>query len=143
MRLYPKRLRSIDDLEKEKKQLIQKSKKLDKEDFLSMEGLLGKKGNEKTKKDKKEGSALSALIDMLPISDPIVSMSLKMVQRLLTRKDKKPQVVYAPVIAGKKKTNKVKALAIEFVSGYLKWKAIELSYKGIKHLLNRRKERHY
>ena len=33
MRLYPKRLRNIDDLEKEKQLLIKKSKRLEKEGF--------------------------------------------------------------------------------------------------------------
>ena len=34
-----------------------------------------------------------------------------------------------------------RTIAIEFIGGYLKWKAIELSYKGIKVIVKKSKEK--
>jgi hypothetical protein len=134
MRLYPKKLRNIDDLEKEKALLMRKSRELEKEDILSIEGLIGKKG-----KEKGQGS----ILDLLPVSNPVVSALVKIIQRRLSQKDKQPKAVNAPPPSSevKPRSSKLKAIAIEFIGGYLKWKAIELSFKGIRHLIRSRRER--
>ena len=41
----------------------------------------------------------------------------------------------------KKGRNPLKVVAVEFIGGYLKWKAIELSYKGIRYLIKKRREK--
>ena len=140
MRLYPKRLRNIEDLEKEKQFLIKKSKQLDKEDFLSIGGLTGGLTGKKTPGDKANGDG--SLLDFLPGSNPVISLVVKMLQRILSKKEKKPKIAYAPPPAGTKKAgkNKLKAIAKEFIGGYLKWKAIELSYRGIRYLIKSRME---
>ena len=79
MKLYPKKLRSIDDLEKEKVRLEKKSRELEKEEFLSVEGLLkGKKG--------KDGGG--SLPDFLAGVSPVVSVLAKIIKRRLSKKDK-------------------------------------------------------
>ena len=135
MKLYPKKLRGIEDLEKEKKLLVRQSRQLEKEDFLSLENLTtGKKKG----KEKDESSAAS-LIDLLPISNPYVKMGLDFLVKRFTaaRKEKKE----APAQNTAPHKSKLRAIAIEFIGGYLKWKAIELSYKGIKLIIKRSKER--
>ena len=42
MRLYPKKLRNLESLEQEKKKLLREKDELDKEEFLSLGGILGK-----------------------------------------------------------------------------------------------------
>jgi len=137
MRLYPKRLRNIDDLEKEKALLIRKSEELEKEDILSVEGLLG---------GKKKGEG-GSLLDLLPISNPLVGQLLKMIQRRFnsyrSKKDDRPKIANVPVATTEERPrkSKIKAIAIEFIGGYLKWKAIELSFKGIRYLIKSAREK--
>jgi hypothetical protein len=133
MKLYPKKLRSIEDLERERKVLLRECRQLDKEEFLSP----GKKSNGDSKKtNNEEGS----LLDLLPISNPLVSQLLKMVWRLFSKKENNPAPIDKPYIPDKKQNkNRIKSFAIEFIGGYLKWKAIELSYKAIRHIISTRK----
>jgi len=137
MRLYPKKLRNIEDLEREKKILLRKSKQLDKEDLLSLEGLLGK--GKKKGKDKEEEDSAGSIVDLLPISNPMLKMGLKILEtRILSpRKNKTKENGEPPAT----KNHPIRKVAIEIIGGYLKWKAIELSYKGIKYLIKKRKEK--
>jgi hypothetical protein len=128
MRLYPKKLRSIADLEREKKLLMKESKRLDKDEFLSVGGLLGKGGNN------------ASLVDMLPISNPLVAKVAKIALNRLMKKDKAPKATPVAEDRGERQNSLLKKAAIEFIGGYLKWKAVELSYKGIKHLVKKRSE---
>ena len=136
MRLDPKRLRSIEDLEREKKLLLRQSRKLEEEDFLSIEGLLGKKKSDG--EDKEEGS----LLDFLPISNPLVDIIVKMIKSRLSKKSSDTKQEDTNNHNTKKKgSSPLRALAFEFIGGYLKWKAIELSFRGIRHMLKTRKEK--
>ncbi len=135
MRIYPKKLRNIEDLEREKKLLRKESRNMDIEDLLSFEGVLGTK---KGSKGEDEGSAL----DFLPISNPLVKVLVNFVQQKLAKKYNKSKPEHAPQPEEKKKRkHPLKAAAFEFIGGYLKWKAIELSYKGIRHLIKKREEK--
>ena len=137
MGLYPKKLRNIEDLEREKKALLKESKRMDEDEYLSLEGILGSK-----KKDEDGGGGLGSLLNYLPSSNPIVSMAVKLLQQRLAKKDRRPEPAYAPHGEGQKKgKNVVKKVAFEVIGGYLKWKAIELSYKGINHFIKKRKEK--
>ena len=143
MRLYPKKLRNIDDLELELKSLQKQARKLDKEELLSLEGLTG--GGKKKPKDKEEEErGGGSIVDMLPISNPIVSTLLSLVEkRLLSNKSssKQPKAAYiADAVAGKGKSILFK-VAKEVIGGYLKWKAIELSYKGAKKIAKKLKQK--
>ncbi len=134
MRLYQKKLRSVEDLERERKLLQKEVQRIEEEGFLSVDGVLGSKG--------KGGGGIESLIDILPISNPMVAMLLKLVQRKFAAKAEGSK--YEPTKESypqKKGKSPIKSIAIEFIGGYLKWKAIELSYKGIRHLMKKRKEK--
>lgn len=135
MKLYSKKLRGIEDLEREKKRLKKQAKQLDKEDFMS----LGKTGDKK-----KSGSAekSSSLLEMLPIDNPIISLLLPIIEKkLLSRIGGGKESSRKLVDTGAPKKNIPLFIAKEFIGGYLKWKAIELSYKGVKRLIKKRKEK--
>ena len=134
MRLYPKRLRNLEDLEREKKLVIRESKQLDKEEFLSLNSLTGKKNKKQKDSSDEEGS----LIDLMPVSNPLIKLGLKILLRRFTRDNRKYTTEYSS--ASSKRENPIRRLAFEFIGGYLKWKAIEMSCKGIKYLINKRKE---
>ncbi len=136
MRLYPKKLRNIEDLEQEKKLLRKESSNLDIDTVLSFDGILGKK------KKGKETNGDSSLLDFLPVSNPLVSLLVKFVQQKLAKGGNNPKATYTPQAEQKKQgKNPIKSIAIEFIGGYLKWKAIELSYKGLRHLIKKRKKK--
>ncbi len=75
MRLYPKRLRSIEDLEKEKKLLLKEAKLLEEQDLFSVEGIFGKKGG---KEDGDEEGSILDLLNYLPISNPLFDVGIKL-----------------------------------------------------------------
>jgi len=134
MSLYPKKLRSIEDLERERKLLQKECKRIEDEGFLSLDGILGGKG--------KGASDAGSLIDLLPIPNPLVAMLLKVVQRKFAAKSGAAKSERAEESKQKKKgKSPLKSVAKEVIGGYLKWKAIELSYKGIMHLVKKRRDK--
>ncbi len=137
MKLYPKKLRSIDDLEQEKQILRKEIKQLDKEQFLSLDGLLGKKGS----KGEDTGiDVLSTVLDFLPISNPVVSQVVKLAVGWFSKKEDVPKSgPWKEDTVKKPGKSLLQKAAIEFIGGYLKWKAIELSFKGIKYIIKKRK----
>ena len=140
MRLYPKALRNIDALEKEKKRLLKESQRMEEQDFLSLEGIFqGKKGAGK----KDAGDAEFSLLDYLPISNPVINLLVKKAaswfsERKSTAKNKEKE---QDPTEGKTGKSKLESLAFEFIGGYLKWKAIELSFKGARYLIRKKKEK--
>lgn len=138
MKLYPKKLKSIEDLKRERKLLLKETQRLDKEEFLSIKGVLAAtKGN--TDKDNGEPASI---VDLLPVSNPMVSMLLKLVMKRFTAGKKQPAAAsYSAVVADEPSRVKTvaKKAAVELIGGYLKWKAIELSYKGAKFLVKKYK----
>ena len=135
MRLYPKKIRSIEDLEQEKKRLLKQARQLHKEDILSF-----KKQEEKPGKSEKSGS----LLDLIQGGDgnPIVSLLLGLIRKKLLSNDSGKKAAKKNIEAAEaEKKSILLPIAKEFIGGYLKWKAIELSYKGIKKLVNKRKLR--
>src|SRR4051812_35647573 len=131
MKLYPRRLRSIDDLEKERKLLRRELKELDSEELFSIEGIT----NGKDWKEVLMGG-LGRLGEFLPISGPVLSILKRFAGRLFHHREKQKQKENNDDARQKDKhDNAFVSLAKEVAGSYLKWKAIELSYKGIKHLL--------
>ena len=141
MRLYPKKLHSIEELKREKAALLLRRDATDVEDIFSINDIIpvfGKKdkpvkdnGADKTEKenvvDTGDGifSILSDLLETVDISDifTIVSRPLE-------------------AFAGKKIRNSIlMPVAKELVGGYLKWKAAELSFKTAKHFMKKKKEK--
>src|ERR1017187_10322270 len=78
MKLYPKKLRSIDDLQKERKILLKRQQQLDEENVFSLNGLLGK--SKEGEKNEDSGSS-NSIFDFLSVSNPLVDTVLKIVKQ--------------------------------------------------------------
>ena len=124
MRLYPKRLNSLEELRKEKHMLMLAKNKSALPDVLSFDlpilSGLGKK------KDKEEAEDDNIVVDLITsfIESPDLSNLVSSVA--------KPLLSYATDKAG---TRMLKSAAKEVIGGYAKWKAIELGFRGVKHLV--------
>jgi hypothetical protein len=133
MKLYPKKLRNIDDLRKERKRLMKETAQLETEG-ISLAGLAaaGASGND----DK------ASFLDYLPISNPLVRQLLDFaISRLTKKKTKSPKECEDDEAPRKSGKSLLKRAAVEFIGGYLKWKAIELSFKGARYIIKKRKEK--
>lgn len=134
MGIYPKKLNSLAELEKEKKRLQKKRKKMEEEGLFSMGDLLGAK----------EGSGGvsegSLPLDLLGGASSWAMPVVKMIISRLSKSEDKAAAAEPDAEPAKPATSKIKSIAFEFIGGYLKWKAIELSFKGIKYLMNKRAE---
>ena len=127
MSFYPKQLRTVKALEKEKKRLSKHRRQLEQTVFIAKSSSRG---------------AISTVVGMLPISNPAVAQLLEVViERIIKRAKGGGGKKEAKALPPKEKAkNRLKAAAIEFIGGYLKWKAIELSCKGIRHIIRKRNE---
>lgn len=149
MKLYPKELDSLKALEQEKKKLKKQLKELDEAEILSMEGLMGKKSKNKGA-EPAEFDLTSTILSYLPISNPLVGPAIKLAQKFIFRKKegKIQKDTFKYVSAepyheevGHKVKRVAKSVAFEVITGYLKWKAIELTYKGVRHVIKTRREK--
>jgi hypothetical protein len=119
MKIYPKKLRGVAELQQEKKRLLKQSRRL--------------------KKEKSDMQDREGVLAFLPVSNPLLELAIKIIQKRISKKPGPKAEVYE--IEAKPRKNRLKSVAIEFVGGYLKWKAIEWSYKGIRHLVKKHKEK--
>ncbi|PQJ11017.1 hypothetical protein CJD36_013695 [Flavipsychrobacter stenotrophus] len=149
MKLYPKELNSLKALEQEKRKLHKQLKELGEQEILSMEGIMGK-GSKSSGETAADFDLMSTVLSFLPISNPLVGPAIKLAQKFIFRKKeaKEKKVIQNYVSAepyhepvGKKVKKVAKSVAFELITGYLKWKAIELTYKGVKHVIKTRKEK--
>lgn len=129
MKFYPKKLRNIEKLKKERKRLLMERKALEEDGFFSLSALTGKDDHD----GKVKGGG--GLLDMIQPGNPLVQglvelLKAKLMQRVMQPKERSEA---SPL------KNKVVSAAKDVAFSYLKWKAIELSYKGIKYLINKRK----
>jgi hypothetical protein len=140
MKLYPKKINSLDALEREKARLKRRKKALDREDLLP-DGLFGGSGSG-------AGGVAGMLGDALHFKSPALNIvkdiAVKVVSRMMEQGgEEEPE---APKKSAHREPEQKEGksvlhrLAWEFIGGYLKWKAIELSYKGIRYYVRRRKE---
>jgi hypothetical protein len=139
MRIYPKKLHNLADLEREKEVLKYAEKQTSLDDLFSFDGILGNKKSA-SKKDKKTSSDnsnnSSSLGNKLDIAKMIMDAVLAFgLPRSLRRAEKQSKAS-----AEKPKKNILVSAAVEFVGGYLKWKAISLGLKGVSHLLKKSKK---
>ena len=137
MRLYPKKLRSVEDLEREKKLLRKETRRMEEDEFLSLESIFNKKSGDN------DSGGFASLLDLLPVSNPLVGTVINLIKQRISGKADKPKQDTDNNSGDRKKKGRspVKKIAVEVIGGYLKWKAIELSFKGIKHLAKKRKEK--
>jgi hypothetical protein len=136
MKLYHKQLHSVEDLKQEKKRLLKKSREMEKEGITSISSIKG------FTEGSGVGLGIQSLLKLSSGQTALLKPVLRWLQSKFAKKET-PQyfAAYGNYTAGKKK-NLLKTAAIEFVGGYLKWKAIELSFKGIRQLIKNRKEKH-
>lgn len=129
MQLYSKKLNNLDELEREKRKLRKEVKRMDKEPMIAK---LRGQAVEVEEKDGRSSSPLSFL------TGPASVMALKLLGKYMSRKRATPVQMYEPEVHVEyKKKNIAKTVLFEVVGGYLKWKAIELSYKGVKALIKK------
>jgi hypothetical protein len=129
MKVYPKKLRSVADLEREKRLLRKEAKELDDEPFFG------------SKDGKKEGDGITGWLYMLPVANPIISLLTRLIEKKFGQTNTTPAAAaQSDIHFTTRKAPGVKGLAIEVIGGYLKWKAIQLAYKAAKNAIKKRNE---
>jgi hypothetical protein len=129
MKVYPKKLHSVKDLQKEKRKLLREAKRLDGEPMFGA-GDSGK-------------SSIGGSVDWMALlpANPVVKMLLKVVERKFLHKQPAPAPANFANTADKEKKISVKGIALEVLGGYLKYKAAELAFKAAKGAIKKRKEK--
>ena len=123
MRLYPRQLNSLDELKREKEALKATIRRIEDEGFFSIEDILPAKAADGIEGD----SIMAKLTDLVSSGNAkeiLVSIAGPALSLLGTGIEKRA----------------LKKVAKEFLGSYVKWKAIELGYKGIKMWLESRKK---
>ena len=148
MKLYYKKLEDKGALDREKKRLEKELAKMEEDDLFSIKSLIP---TNKKMPGKEDSGLFSQLLDYIPAisGNPLLATVVSTVQKRFlqpsekkTEKPRKPQPAEKAPSEGKKEgRNIIKSVAIEIVTGYLKWKAIQLSFKGARYLINQRKKR--
>jgi hypothetical protein len=132
MKLYPKKLDGIRDLELEKARLLLEKKQLQDEPFLSLSGV----------KNAHSGGGLSALLDFIPVSSPFLRPIVNMIKKRLARNsDDHAQSLHNNGTSKKKHKGKAAGVAKDVVGGYLMLKATELAIKGVSHFIKSRRDK--
>lgn len=139
--MYSRNIRNLKELEQEKRRLLQERKQLEQEELFSVDSMMS--SIVKAKDDKTNSiSTASEQGNLLSMSGPIASMVLDIVKdRILNKMDngKTSSLANNPLM--QKGGNILKGAAKELVGGYLKWKAIELTYKGVTLIVKRQKRK--
>ena len=143
MKMYSKNIRNLEELEREKRRLIKERKQLEQEDIFSVEGIMNNitspKSTTSSNNDIAGASGMSSLFSM---SGPIVGMAFDLVKdKILSKSDggNNSSLASNPIL--QKGGTVLKSAAKEMIGGYLKWKAIELTYKGITLIVKRQKRK--
>ena len=136
MSLYPRKLRSISKLEREKKRLLQEQKELARSSFPTLLQQAFRGG-------KKENESVSEL-DIAAILDPLIAQ----LQKDWKKPGSRVQKNATPPAGNKKKNpkltgragNTIKKILWDVIAGYAKWKLAELVVRMlIRQLRPRRK----
>ncbi|OSZ79529.1 hypothetical protein CAP35_15145 [Chitinophagaceae bacterium IBVUCB1] len=127
MKLYNKQLNSIEELRREKQQLKAALRQSDKEGLFSVDDILpAKKDKTKAGNDESNGIDIAgiatALLSSLGNKDTLLSVGLPLLK----------------VAGSQLEKGMVKKILKEVGLGYAKWKAIELAFKGVKHLVDKK-----
>jgi hypothetical protein len=152
MKLYSRKLGSLEELKREKARLQVEKRYSKASDLMPIKELKGG--------DKSDGGLLSGLGDLSTIGgDGVFGTVMKVVtaknnlQRALAlagplmgllarrRQSKAEHVARMHGEGGKKKAGIVKKAATELIGGYLKWKALQMSFRGVKLVINWQKTR--
>lgn len=142
MNLYPKKLNGLAELQREKAVVRKELQEVKIEELFTMEGVLGKKNAI----GEVAGLGMS-LLKILPLSNPIVGTVAGIVMdRLMTRKSRaakqgneaKEHMAEGHEGDEKKEGGFLKRAIVELLGGYMKYKAAELSYKGVKKMIKKK-----
>lgn len=120
MKLYSRQLNSLDELKQEKKMLKDRLKQTESEGFFSLSDILP------VSKDGDDGlmSKLTGMLNDADTKELIMSLAGPALGALGNKVEKQT----------------LKKIAKEFLGSYVKWKAIELAYKGVKMLMDKNKD---
>lgn len=136
MKLYPRRLKSIEDLEQEKRMLKAMQKEQKEHPPLSVEGFTGGTGT---------GDIVSTVLEMVGGASPVIGIVSKILPLFRGKKKKQQQSAKSETEPSEGIGSKAKKVAgnvaKDVAFSYLKWKAVELSLKGIKKFINSRREK--
>lgn len=127
MKLYNKQLNSIEELRREKQKLKADLQSADKQGLFSLDDLLPGNSTSNSKADNNaEGVDIAgiatSLLSSLGNKNTLLSVGLPLLK----------------VAGNQLEKGVVKKILKEVGLGYIKWKAIELSVKGIKHMVDKK-----
>lgn len=127
MKLYNKQLNSIEELRREKQKLKADLQSADKQGLFSLDDLLPGNSTSNSKADNNaEGVDIAgiatSLLSSLGSKNTLLSVGLPLLK----------------VAGNQLEKGVVKKILKEVGLGYIKWKAIELSVKGIKHMVDKK-----
>ncbi len=139
MGLYHKHLKGVDDLKREKLALLKEKEELASEPFFSLDGILGKDKKEpKAQEDASEdgdgsGFGIEDILNLLPVLSPALTLVGSIAGKVFSKgKGEK---------GGKKGQGFIPKVAKELIWGYVKWKAIELAIKGVRHMIQKKENK--
>jgi hypothetical protein len=124
MKLYPKKLHSLEELKREKHVLKYAKKHTDKEEWLSLDDIKPK-GSERLLDAGLIGSVLSAL-GSKSIFSAVIAVAPPLLGILAKRSGKK---------------NIVERAVRDLAGGYLKWKAVQYSFNTLRNIISASKEK--
>ena len=145
MNLYNKKLRNLEELEKEKRRLLREKKRLDKEPIITLDDVVS--GITEGGAPAAGGILANILPSVLPLissfSGPLVGTVLGILQKRFTSsKDHSNDAATDGAPHLKKKGSSVlSSVAKEVIGSYLMGKALQLSYKGISLVIKNKKKK--
>jgi hypothetical protein len=143
MKLYSKNIRNLEELEREKRRLTKERKQLEQEDIFSIEGIMNNITNSTaTTSANNDLTGASGMGTLFSISGPIVGMVVDLVKdKILTKSHSGNNTSLSSNPILQKGGSLLKDAAKEMIGGYLKWKALELTYKGVTLIVKRQKRK--
>ena len=134
MDFYPKKLDGLAALRKEKEKLKAEADEMEAEGFFSLSNLTGSAAQQaEDKSGGEESDSPNGLLAMLlPMAGPVFSNISSFLPTMGGG--------LASMVKGRAK-NILFSVGKEVIGGYLKWKAVELSVKGVRYLVKKAKEK--
>lgn len=131
MKLYKKKLRSVSELEQEKMRLKAAMSDIEKDSLFTVEGIVEEATSDISKKLDTTGLPGMLQDTLMPALSSVLGNDSTL-GSTKKKKDKK---------SSKRGSGLIGTVAKEFLGGYLKWKAVELSFKGIKMVISKQKKK--
>ncbi len=135
MKIYSKRLKGLSDLKAEQETLKYAQKTGGLDDIFSLNSITGKKTTPQNNTGSKS-TGNNSVLDKLGIAELVLDLVLKYARP----KQRRETVIKTETAPQKPQKNLVKSALTEFVGGYIKWKVIELSLKGLSRIIRPRKQ---